>query len=168
MKRLVVALVLLTSVAGAAVAMTSGAHAPADIAVDLYAGWCATARHSDGPLDRIAAFPVAVRARLKARRDAASNRLCLNMWGSPLPARKIYAEMLAERGIQSEVVSGCVVRYPEIAAWTAYNDVMLHEIRERHGERFLETVLAEAESEYEARKARSELPYQRAAVVARR
>ena len=151
MARRVVAVVLTLLFCGAALATTS-IELYGFTLLDVFRAWPATERFSDGTLERLAAMPVAIAGRAAARRDIANGRLRLMMWGGGFAARPIFARMLAARGIDSNVVAGCVVSQPKLSAWIGYDDVMSAEINSRFGERFLVDTAEAAEAEYERRR----------------
>ena len=149
MARKVVAVFALTLMCcGVALAATS-ADVHGFTLADVFLAWPATGQFSNGTLERLAAMPVAIGGRAAARRDLEEGRLRLMLWGGGFPALRIYSRMLAERGIESQIVGGCVVSQPKLSAWIGYDSVMSAEIRARFGKRFLHDVAEAAEAEYE-------------------
>ncbi len=147
MARKVVAVACTLLFCGVAMATTSDVYG--FTMMDIFYAWPATERFSDGALDRVLSMPDAIAARAAARRDIANGRLRVKMWGCGFSARRIYSRMLAERGIDSEVVGGAIKSHREAAGWTGYDDVMFEEIEARFGERFLRDTVHAAEAEYE-------------------
>lgn len=128
---------------------------------DFVRAWPQTDQFTDSMLERVIAYPSALRGRADARRDIAAGRLAFKFWGRPAPWRFIYADMLRSRGVGSTIVAGCVVSQPSFAACQGYNDVMLSGVERRYGAIFIDETAAQAQAEFERRRTRGELPWHR-------
>ncbi|HYO75718.1 MAG TPA: hypothetical protein VE010_04585 [Thermoanaerobaculia bacterium] len=158
----VITLALLLS--GAAVGGLVSAAMPGLTIDDFIEAWPTSERFTDGILERLIAYLGALQGRADGRRDIAAGRLEFRMWGLPAPWRFIFAETLQRHGVRTTVVSGCVVSQPQLASWEGYNDVMRSEVERRFGDTFLNETAEKAEEEFDRRRARGELPWQRSRV----
>jgi hypothetical protein len=124
---------------------------------DYIDAWPATEQFTDGPHERLVAYPAALHGRASARHDISDGRLTVKMWGLPAPWQFAFSEILQTRGVATKTVAGCVVSQPTLAAWKGYNEIMRTEIERRYGKQFLNAAAAQAQEEFERRNSRGEL-----------
>ena len=122
---------------------------------DMQAAWKASSPYpvTDRPIALARSFRAALAGRSEARRDIRDGQLGLKAWGLPMPAVRVYRDILAKRyAIDYHGVAGCVVDATEEAGWITYNEVMETEIARRFGPDLLERTWRESEQTYAAQR----------------